>query len=128
MYRKIIRIHSYNGNDIRENIVAYYRYMCDYARIAEPDFARAGSHRAQLRILMPDMSDEAVDILVEKIESVLYGEVPDRTGVPVADVAEEMTGSEDHTMQSMFAVLRGGMSEYKKKIPFIRRIYLFGKI
>ena len=128
MYRKIIRIHSYNGNDIRENIVAYYRYMCDYARIAEPDFVRAGSHREQLRILMPDMSDEAVDILTEKLEFVLYREVPDCTGVPVTDVAKEMTVSGDQTMQSMFAMLRGGMSEYKKKMPFIRRIYLFGKI
>ena len=46
--RKIVRFVGYHRRDKTGNVIAYYRYMCDYARLASDDFSKAGNHRQQL--------------------------------------------------------------------------------
>ena len=45
---EIVRFVGYHRRDKTGNVIAYYRYMCDYARLASDDFSKAGNHRQQL--------------------------------------------------------------------------------
>ena len=77
--RKVIRFAGYHGRDDRENIVAYYRYLCDCLRILNADFQYADSHAVQLRYMMPDASDKERQQLAMQMERISYsvGMMPD---------------------------------------------------
>lgn len=117
-FRKVVRIRSFHGSDINENIVAYYRYMCDYARMAETDFWRAGSYGEQLRIFMPDAENSEIEDLANRLEKVAYGYVGE-TG---------HTDTCDSNLESMLTQLKYIMRRYRKAVPIIKRIYLYGKL
>lgn len=125
VFRKIVRVRSYHGDDTGENIVAYYRYMCDYARMAEPDFLRAGNHREQLGVFMKDSDSAEIDCLAEKIEAVSYGHSAAAAGDGDASSSGHM---QTDVPDGMMNQLQDIMKEYQRTVPVMRRIYLFVKI
>lgn len=108
---KMIRIAGYHGDDASTNIVAYYRYMCDYARMVDADFDRAESHRAQLELFAPDMNERERKVLAESLELASYG-----------------PGSDTVTCEIMGKQLREIFRTYRKRVPVIKRIYIFRKL
>lgn len=108
---KMIRIAGYHGDDASANIVAYYRYMCDYARMVDADFDRAESHRAQLELFAPDMNERERKVLAESLELASYG-----------------PGSDTVTCEIMGKQLREIFRTYRKRVPVIKRIYIFRKL
>ena len=108
---KMIRIAGYHGYDASANIVAYYRYMCDYARMVDADFDRAESHRAQLELFAPDMNERERKVLAESLELASYG-----------------PGSDTVTCEIMGKQLREIFRTYRKRVPVIKRIYIFRKL
>lgn len=71
-WRKGSRIFSYHGKDKTANVVAYYRYMCECMRAAEPDFYQADSHLAQLAYMMPETDGEDRRKLATQLEQLSY--------------------------------------------------------
>lgn len=108
---KMIRISGYHGRDACENIVAYYRYMCDYARMADADFDRAESHRAQLELFAPDMNERERKVLADSLEFASYG-----------------PGTDTVTCEIVGKQLREIFRTYRKRVPVIKRIYIFRKL
>lgn len=127
VFRKIVRVRSYHSGDIGENIVAYYRYMCDYARMAESDFLRAGNHREQLGIFMKESEGFDIDGLAEKIEAVSYDRSAAAEGDSDTPSVNMQTGQTDVT-DGMLKQLQDIMRAYRRTVPVMRRIYLFVKI
>lgn len=109
--RKIVRVYSYHGKDREENVLAYYRYMCNCARLSDVGFARAASHSEQLALLCPDMYDQELEQWTAWLEEISYG--GGRTGTEYGQ-----------RMKNMKNMLR----EYRRRMPFIKRIYIFIKL
>lgn len=108
---KVIRIAGYHSRDAASNVVAYYRYTCDYARMADADFDRAESHRAQLEIFAPDMDDDERRELADDLELVSYG-----------------PGADPDAYEVMAKRLRKIFRTYRKCVPVVKRIYIFRKL
>lgn len=108
---KLMRILSYHRRDKTVNIIAYYRYMCSYARLADAGFAKAGSHEEQLAVLAPAMADEARRELANYLEAISYGGV--------------MAGEE---YPERMKTLRRILKEYRERQKFMLRLYIFRRI
>lgn len=108
---KLLRIFSYHRKDRTGNIIAYYRYMCSYARLADSDFAKAGSHEEQLAVLTPGMTEAARLELAHYLEAISYGGV---------------TAEEEYVerMKTLRRILR----EYRGRQKFMLRLYIFRRI
>lgn len=131
--RKIVRVCSYHGDNERENIVAYYRYMCNYARLADPEFVRAGSHGEQFAIFMPEAERDVIDSWAGIIEAVTYGgkQLDIRILYDGQGIAGDVSGDSDRIEDVLCGIMRklhAIMKNYRSTVPVMRRIYLFAKI
>lgn len=108
---KFIRIFSYHRRDSTGNIIAYYRYMCSYARLADSDFAKAGNHAEQLAVLAPDMAEAERLELSHYLEAISYG----------GAAAEEEYAERRKTLKRI-------LREYRKRQKFMLRLYIFRRL
>lgn len=107
--RKLIRILSYHSREEVENIVAYYRYMCNYMRGAKPEFSKAASHKEQISIICPDMPGSDVEELAATMEKLTY------------------SGTEEKSQDGLMEKLRSMLKKQKRTLPIYVRIHLFMK-
>ncbi|MBR6222964.1 MAG: hypothetical protein IKQ71_05965 [Lachnospiraceae bacterium] len=110
-YKKLKRIISYHRRDAAENTVAYYRYICNYMRIAFPEFNKCASHKEQLEFLTGEKESVRIDELSQAVERISYG-----TGVE-----KEFSKDIKNKLKLIFREGRGRLS-------YITRFYLFFKI
>ncbi len=108
---KLMRIVSYHTKDGGENVVAYYRYLCNYMRLSNPDFQYAGNHLQQIQMMDSQKNGEAQCILATKLEQLSYG-----TGDYNIDT--------DLIMEELKAIRKAMISQTK----WMTRIYVFGKL
>ncbi len=109
--RKILRILGYHTGDHTHNVIAYYKYMCDYSRLALEDFGVAGSHIQQLKVMFPDENGDELEQLAVYMERISYGGAA--------------AGAE---YENMMDKLRGLFRMMKKRIPVLKRIYIFRQL
>lgn len=108
---KLLRVLRCHGRNKTDNIISYYRYICDYARLAEDSFARAGSHREQLRLISPDMPEEDLGDWSGYLEALSFGG----------------QGAGDEYRDRMRA-LHTMLGAYKKGVSPLKRLYIFRKL
>lgn len=106
--RKIVRFVGYHRRDKTGNVIAYYRYMCDYARLASDDFSKAGNHRQQLEYFCKGADPAETEDLAAYMEGISYG--------------GEVSG--DEYVQRM-GELRVLFRSFRRQVPFMKRIYIF---
>lgn len=73
-WKKGHRIFSYHKKDMIENVVAYYRYMCECMRAVEPNFYQADSHLAQLAYMMPEADETTKSRIAKQLEQISYSQ------------------------------------------------------
>lgn len=108
IYVCISRFISWHGTVKADNAVAYYRLICNYARLAIEDFERAHNHRSQLEMLDPDLTEEELIYLCTYLEDASYG-------------FDTPRGDYELVMDKLKAAYR----KLKNKAPVFKRIYLF---
>ncbi len=110
-FKKLRRIISYHRKDASNNTVAYYRYICNYMRIADPGFSGCLSHFEQLSVLGGDKGEDYIRELAGAVEKISYASSVS------GDFAKEIM----ERLKELF-------SQGRRKIPILTRIYLFFKL
>ncbi len=111
VYRKGVRIAGWHRQGEKENTIAYYAYLCDFMRFAEPEFDRADSHYKQLRVIAPSGSREELMKYANMLEKISYS-----THEPPESLAE------------LRKSLKEMLKQKKKTLNWKKRLFLFWKL
>lgn len=109
--RKLVRFMTYHRRDRTENILGYYRYMCDYMRLADPDFENAWSHIQQIEHMWPDLDETSKQRLADYMEAVSYG--------------DQIPGDE---YKDVMKLLKNMLKCYRHTLPMLLRLHIFRKM
>lgn len=111
VFIKCRRIISYHTNNKSENVVAYYRYLCNYMRAIKPEFCYAGNHLEQIQMMEPDGNVAVQAQLAKQMEQLSY-----------SGMIAEMD------LEQIMRLLKGLRKAIRRQTKLITRVYMFGKM
>lgn len=125
--RKIKRILSYHTDFIGKDVIAYYKYMCDYMRLTRVGFDEADTHLKQSKLMLIGRGERVEDISPERMTNALE----------ISETVEELSYDNGIDMMSeslidksgrILDILKSVMDFVKKNTDKRKRIYAFFKL